>query len=272
MKKLLFLLLLLVPAMAQGDVLNVRGTTNIEDTQITEVFTDNAYGGAAGFNFTVAVGGASDCHILIRVLNLSSLLPANSTISACICSLYCYAYYNDDNISAYRVFKPWVEGTEDGADDDDGDATWNDWASDANEWGTEGCLCADDDGVDNSSDDGTCANHVRADRKATAEGDAVSVTGTGWYVWTISAELAQAWYDETAESNGIVLVGTLSGINRFYSTENYTDASKAPSFTFTYTTEGEEAVGQVIIIGAKDNDKENYHRPCFGSGVPDTHK
>jgi len=163
---------------------------------------------------------------LIRVKNVASELGVGATNITAVCSAYCCVNTTDDNISAYRVFKPWTEAG----------ATWNDWVTTDLEWATEGCLCARDAGVDNSEDNASCIN-ARADRKATAE-DVVSVTETGWYAWDISTELATGWYDGTINEEGIILVGSIStGENRFYTTD-YTELQ--PFFVFTYTS-GEAA-------------------------------
>ena len=150
-------------------------------------------------------------------------------------------------IKRRRIFKPWVEGDENGIDNDDGDVTWNDWASDAMEWTTAGCASADDGGSDNSGD-GT-----GADRKATAE-STVDVTASGWYSWTISNALAQGWYDETINENGVFMLastaGGATGNNVYASCENATAANR-PRFSFTYTTGGGAPAArrdQVIMI------------------------
>lgn len=224
------------------EVVVIEGTTNVEDTFMWSGGPGNNYGGHIYIRVS-SIGRAG----LIRVKNVASELGAGATISACVCSLYNYFLSSSGSVSAYSVFKPWVEGDEDGIDDDDGDVTWSDWASDANEWTTEGCLCAYDDGVDNSYDDGPCANHRRADRKETAEDTETVDAADTWYAWNMSSALAQAWYDGTKNEEGIYLVDVESGYNLFYSTES-AEAEK-PFWVFTYTTDGEpEAAGQVIII------------------------
>jgi len=205
-----------------NDSKTIDGTTNVEDGRIYSGAADNNYGG--GVNMSVQSTQSS----LIRVKNVATELGVGATISACVCSIYCYNNSTDDNISAFSIFKPWVEGDEDGVDDDDGDFTWNDWASDADEWTTAGCNSADDGGSDNSGD-GT-----GADRKETAE-DTENVTETlTWYAWNMSAALAQAWYAGTKNEEGVVLQYS-SGGNWFRTTEN---ASEQPFWVFTYTTDG----------------------------------
>ena len=183
----------------------------------------------------------------IKVLNVASNLGAGATISACVCSLYVYQHVGPDTtIHAYRVFKPWVEGDDIGVNNDDGDLTWNDWSSDANEWTTAGELSRDDGGSDNSGD-GT-----GADCKATPEDVAIPDDDT-WMELNMSTELAQGWYDETMDENGVFLwyFRPFAATNAFmYSTEYTTDPSLCPFWTFTYTTGGgPAAAGQVIIIG-----------------------
>lgn len=221
-----------------NDTKTIEGTTNVEDTIISNNFKDNNYGGRTTLNT------GENVHILIRVQNVASEIGGGATVTAAVCSLKAYSVINTIDVSAYSIFKPWVEGDEDGVDDNDGDVTWNDWASDADEWTTEGCLCADDDGVDNSYDDGVCNQAVRRDRKATAEDtETVQAFQNVWYAWNTTGALAAAWYGGTKNEEGMILVFT-AGASDFRSTEYGSDQ---PFWVFTYTS-GAVAVGQVIMI------------------------
>jgi len=125
----------------------------IEDAQIAAqaANVDKNYGG--GTDMYVSKKTSNIYNGLVRVTGVAAALGAGATISAAACSLKAeYACAATTNISAYRGLKPWVEGDETGTDNDDGDVTWNDWASDASEWGTAGCENASDAGADNSSD------------------------------------------------------------------------------------------------------------------------
>ncbi len=219
----------------------ISGTTNIDDAMLASAAPDNNYGGRTTFIVGTTTRG------VIRCKNVDTELGAGVTITACDLHLYCSTNSTDGNTGVYRLFKPWVEGDEDGGNDDDGDVTWNDWASDANEWTTEGVLCFQDHGVDNNADNNTCeAGGSRADRTATEE-DVVNVTTVNtWYQWDIGTTLAQAWYDETANEEGVFILAEGSTSNTFISTEG---ASNQPYWVFTYTGGEEPAVaGQVIII------------------------
>jgi len=228
----LAVLLLVICGQAWGDTKKITGTTNIEDAMIMSANAEKNYGGYDYLYSGVAYA------TLIRVKNVATELGANATISACVCSVYCNAQTSIQDVSAYRVFKPWVEGDESGVDDDDGDVTWSDWASDAYEWTTAGCNSADDEGVDNSGD-GT-----GADRKATAEDTESNVGSGNWYGFDISASLAQGWYDGTINEEGIILYSG-ADYQRYSSTE-YT--SNQPFWVFTYTTGAPPEAGQVIIV------------------------
>lgn len=225
-----------------NDTKKIEGTTNIEDTELYLYNPNGNYGGA-GY-ITVR---DEDHRTLIRVKNVASELGPGATISACVCSAYCYQILGGGgDISAEIVFKPWNEGTLTGGDPDDapegeGVVTWNDWSNDDEEWTTEGCMCARDGGVDNSYDGGICNQDVRADRTETAE-DTESVTSTStWYDWNISPSIAQGWYDGTKNEEGIHMGGS-SGLARFRSTEA---ASDQLFFVFTYTT-GAPEVGTIM--------------------------
>lgn len=209
------------------EVMVIDGQTNVLDTYLSSGNPDNAYGGLVA----LSIGSVSTS--LIKVENVASELGFGATISACVCSLHCYANVDDGDISAYRVFKPWNEGTDENVDPADaasgeGVATWNDWSNDDEEWTTAGCGNADDGGSDNSGD-GT-----GADRKATTEDTETVTTANTWYGWAMSTTLAQDWYDETINENGIALIGNV--VNNFRSTEYTIDVSERPFWTFTYTT------------------------------------
>lgn len=205
-----------------NDVAKVEGTTDVEDTYI------NAGSGGAnrgGYQYLIV---QSDIHTLMRVKNVASNLGVGATISAAVCSVYCMSNTTNETISAYRIFKPWVEGaaTTGTTCPDPSGATSDDWDCTDYEWTTAGCNSADDGGSDNSGD-GT-----GADRKATAE-DAELVDAVGWFEWSVTTALAQGWYDETINEEGIKL-HRVDGTNWFRSSE--TGEAEKPFWTFTYTT------------------------------------
>jgi hypothetical protein len=239
-----------------NDTKKIEGTTNVEDAMIVEGSPNNNYGATT----IMRAIWSNDRLALVRAKNLATEIGAGATITDAICSLYCSINSDDGNTAAYQIFKPWVEGDENGVDNDDGDVTYNDWASDANEWTTEGVLCAGDDGSDNSQDNSAC-NAARRDRKSTAESTVNVTTINTWYGWDISNALAQGWYDETKNEEGIILKGTgVFASNYFNTTEA---ASNQAFFVFTFTVAaGEAPTGRrrKIIIGDKDTDDPEYAR------------
>ena len=230
------------------------GAAEIEDAGLVKGNPSFNYGTATG----LILGWYSASYLyspIIRVLGVDNALGASATISACSCSLYidATALLGTPDMIAYRVFKPWVEGITDGSGDPNaptggGGATWDDWDADPSEWGTAGCNNASDAGSDNNSDGSGY------DRKATGEAAATVITaGNAWYNWSITAALAQGWYNNTINENGIILIedsGTSEYGYYLLSTENATTANR-PRFSFTYTTGGGAAaasVGQVIVV------------------------
>lgn len=216
LKFLIYVLLLLsvTPLFSvQAEQLIIKGTTNVEDANIRSNAANTNYGTLT----TISV--ASIFNTLIRVKNLSTLLPANATITSAVCSLYCTTNTTDGYVYAYRVLKPYT-----GAG-----VTWNDWVTTDFEWTTVGCNDAADS-VDNSGDG------VRPDRWVTPESDSVNVTTVDtWYAFSVSAALAQAWYAGTAVENGILLKSSwATPANTFASSEYTTDATKIPFWTITY--------------------------------------
>lgn len=238
-----FWLLFLLPALAFAETKKIEGTTNVEDAMCVAAAPENNFGARENF----IIRSTTAIYALIRVKNVASELGAGATITGCVCSLYCYTNTADGDYGAYRTFKPWVEGDEDGVDNDDGDVTYIDFQSDALEWTIGISACMNDDGVDNSFDNGSCDAPEKRNHKATAE-DTETVNAVGWYAWNISTDLAQGWYDGTINEEGIILIHSGTPDNTFYSTEYTTDPSLCPFFVFTYTTEEPAAAGQVIMI------------------------
>jgi len=237
MKRILILVLFLIclSAQAWAETKKISGTTNVEDALIYQEASDVNEGSRVYLETFTSAG--SYHKTFIRVKNIASELGAGATDITAVCSLYCFANYVDDKIYAYRVFKPWIEGTGvwTHCTGTNGGVTWDDWNCLDLEWGTAGCANASDAGSDNSGD-GT-----DYDRKATAESYADVTTINTWYSWNISTELATGWYDGTIGERGIILVGSIvTGDNRFYSTEYTDDPTKCPFWTFTYTVEEEE--------------------------------
>lgn len=180
------------------------------------------------------------CVSLVRVTNVATNLSAGATITACVCSLNTVSITTAGNVSNYRVFKPWIEGTEVGAAAGTG-TTHYDWSRTTLEWGTSQCACANDDGVDNSQD-GTCDASGR-DRKATAE-ESEAISSTGWYMFDIATSLAQGWYNGTIEEEGVLFLRDGADlVMTFESTEDAVVASR-PRFSFTYTVN----LSQMIMI------------------------
>lgn len=215
---LLFIPWLYCPSLSwAGDTtyVTIKGTDNISDAYINSSDPDMNY------SPEVDLRVSSTCNAIISISGLAGFLPANAIINSCICNLYCTVNTTDGNISACQIFKPW----------DDEAVTWNSW-DDRNIWGTAGCQCAGDDGVDNSQDN-HCDEHDR-DRKATAEATVNITTANTWYGFTISNALAQDWYNQTAGENGILL-DYVSGSNAFASSEYTTDTTKIPFVTIGYS-------------------------------------
>lgn len=221
-----------------NDTKKIEGATNIQDTYISGFSQDADLGAIT--TLQPADNGTNSIHALVRVTNVATEIGAGATITFAACSLFFVTNSVDGDISAYRVFKPWVQGTGTGGGCTDG-CSWLDWdCAGNNDWTTVGCLCIGDDGSDNSQDGGTCNSSGR-DRKATAE-STTNVTTTGRFGWDISNALAQGWYDGSFNEEGIVLDPDGQSNNVFSSVEHVT-AGNRPFFTFVFTT----GVSRVLI-------------------------
>ncbi len=224
------ILILLLPCVAWAGAATsstkISGTTNIDDTWLNNgsIWTNDA----AGTDTHLYVQNGP-C-VLIRAKNVSTLLPANVTITSCVCSLYSYSASAACTVLAYPPFKPWIGGINGHVHNlsaCDSGATWNDWGSGMCEWTTAGCEAGYDTGHDNSGDG------VNSDRKATAM-DTVYAPNGGWIAITIDTSLANGWYKGTAVTNGIVIKRKTGTTVSFWSSEYLTDPTKCPFFTFTY--------------------------------------
>jgi hypothetical protein len=219
------------------------GNGSIDDAQLNQIFGDRNYGVLTVITVSEA---AYDYNSVIRPVGVGSTLGVGATNITGVCSLKCSGNYSDGNTNVYAIWKnQWVKGDENGTDNDDGDVTWNDWASDANEWTTAGCMSATDTRTYNTGD-GT-----GGDRALTAE-SIVNVTTTNtWYSWAISTTTATEWYGQASGQEGGLLLQTGIASNDFASSENATAANR-PRFSFTFETGGAPpaaaSVGQVIVV------------------------
>lgn len=219
-----------------NDTKKIEGTANIEDGIIQSNSVDNDWTGLT--TIRIFDNGSIFLNSLLRVKNVASEVGAGATITSASFSLWCETNNTSAVVSAYSVFKPWVEGTGTGGSCTNG-CSWNDWDCTLNEWTTSGCGCAGDDGSDNSQDGGTCNSSGR-DRKSTAESSTNINAAATQFDWDISVALAQAWYDGTKNEEGVVLVSA-TGDNIMSSVESVTAANR-PFFTFVFTTGGDKVL------------------------------
>lgn len=230
MKKLLLIILLIstICSTSRPANLTVTGTTNIDDVRLASgAGADRNYGIAT----TYAISATGVGVVAIRVKNLSTLLPANTTILNLTLYLYCTTNTVDGYYQFYRILKPWREGQQNNATCADSGATSNDWNCTDNEWTTAFCQSAADS-VDNDADG------ARPDRWATPCGDSVNVTTVNtWYAFVIDTSLANSWYRGDFAENGVLIQSSFSGYgNTFASSEYTTDATKVPYAVITFIT------------------------------------
>lgn len=226
-----------------GDVVKIEGTTNVEDATLRSGAQADWNHGSCTF---IAISYTQVYVGLIRAKNLKSIIGEGANITAAGCSLWAYSEdASTDNIGIHPLFKPWTEGSS--CESDAAGCTWNDWDSDTYEWTTEGCLCANDDGVDNSYDNGDCNAADRRDRKSTAM-DTEDCDGTpSWHYFAIDTAIANAWYNETKNEEGIAIVAS-EGYHVYYRSTEWTTPSERPFFVFTYTVEADSLIQTVLHV------------------------
>lgn len=228
---LLLGLWLLSTESAESGVTKIEGD-NVEDATLRSGAAADWNHGSCTF---IAVSYTQVYVGLIRAKNLDTEIgqAGEANITSAVCSLYAYIEHaSTDNVGIHRVFKPWVEGSS--CESDAAGCTWNDWSSDASEWTTEGCLCANDDGEDNSTDDGDCDASTKRDRTSTAD-DTEDCDGVAsWHVFEIDTAIANGWYQGTINEEGIAIVAS-EGYHVYYRSTEYGTASQRPFFVFTWT-------------------------------------
>ncbi len=218
---------------------------NIEDTWLraTGGYQELNYGGHEG-----AMAGYQPSALstyLIRMLNIRDIIGDDKIIISC--SLYVYldsadGLSGDKYVGIKRVFKPWVAGILDGEDPEEGEGcTFSDWSADSFEWGLPGCHNEDDSGIDNTRDG------EGADCKETPE-SIILVNQTYGEPWltpgyrslSVSAGLANCWYDESYQNNGLAMK-TVDPWGWVYLTQVDTqDETKRPYFVIEYQSRSPE--------------------------------
>ncbi|MFH1585225.1 MAG: LamG-like jellyroll fold domain-containing protein [archaeon] len=211
-------------------IITVTGTTDVEDAIIAGNLGELNFGATVDLNIGNAALAARTRRGLFRFKNIATRVGAGATIEDAQMYLYCSAeaVATDYNIGAYRIVKPWVEGTSDGIDA--AGVTYNDWSADTYEWGTAGCANANDAAADNSGDGSGY------DRKATAE-DSVTITVcTGqWYNWDLTSA-TQNWYDGSWNEEGVFMLSSGDGtVNSRKIVSSSEKGSNEPYLNITYT-------------------------------------
>lgn len=189
--------------------------TTIEDTYIRQDKEENNYGGRNLMEVEYHVGADHDRRGLIKI----DLSAYNCVI---VESATLYMYLEDDEnegviIDAFAVTSQWNEGNEDG---DDGVANWEERSNGVN-WTTNG-------GDFDPALLGTMTTEVQ-----------------GYRPLTLDVSTVQAWINDPANNNGLILMGRL-------------DNSKRPKFT---TMEGTAARRPYLEL--------NLREACCSNGVDD---
>jgi hypothetical protein len=173
------------------------------DTKIAERASNTNYGGAntVGVDGDEPTGSGRDVYSLLR-WNLSSI-PAGATISSVSVTLN-VTNPSPETYQAYELERPWVESS----------ATWLLYAA-GQPWevaGAKGSL----------------------DRSAQPAG-AVTPSAKGKQSFSLSPALVQAWVDDPANNQGIVIADTVNTDGFDFSTREASNAGLRPQLQVTYT-------------------------------------
>ena len=189
--------------------------TTIEDTYIRQDEEENNYGGRNLMEVEYHDGPDHDRRGLIKVD-----LSAYTCVVVESATLYMYLEDDEDEgviIDAFAVTSQWNEGNEDG---DEGAANWEE-RSNGVDWTTEG-------GDFDPAVLGTMTTEVQ-----------------GYRPLTLDVSTVQAWINDPANNNGLILMGRL-------------DNSKRPTFT---TMEGTAARRPYLEL--------NLREACCSNGIDD---
>ena len=134
MRILSFILpLLLLTGSVFADSTTITGTTTLDDAMIAGAGnSDNNWGARPD----VLLNGSIPFNGCFRINDLATLIGADKVMDSARLYLRNSGGATSAVYGAYRIHKPWVEGDEDGNDNDDGDVTFNDFQSDHAEWAT----------------------------------------------------------------------------------------------------------------------------------------
>lgn len=167
------------------------------DTFIRSTSPNNNYGATTSL---LVQGGLA--RTLVQ-FDLSSI-PAGSTILSAQLSLY-HTAGGSDTVSAYRVTKPWTEGTGVAGSG----ATWNEYDG-ATDWTAAG-----------------------GDYDTAAGVTIVLPANNTWATWDLTARTA-AWTAGTQSNYGIALVANGGGANTFVSSDDTVNTTQRPKLVVTY--------------------------------------
>lgn len=237
---------------------------SIEDTHITEPSNPGYnYGNATGVRIGRAFASNTDTIALIRPSgDIADALGLGATTNSCSLFIYLTNVGDVGDIDCYQSLKYFFEGDNfEAIPFPDSGATWAffqglrfratgirgfHWTALDAGIHIVGPWCADDSGIENVIDNGTCVA-ARADRAASSM-DQVNVTATQYYGWEITTSLAQHWYDN-GDPYGVMLWPANVVSVTFSSSEVTGDINgpaNVPYFRYRYTVA--EAAGQVILI------------------------
>jgi len=211
-----------------GDNIGDDYSGKVEDALIFERsgYDEFNYGGKASFQVGEPADIARTRRTLIRFKDIASNLPGDIVITSATMYLHCTDEISeaDHNVSAYRVFLNWVEGTENAAVEA-GSCCWNYAQHTGLPWNTVGCDAASDVSGENGL----------ADRASTAESTTL-VSGTGWFAWDVT-NAVQNWYGGNWSEYGLILInddeGTGNSMKTFDSVESATNGHR-PRLAVTY--------------------------------------
>ncbi|MFH1585758.1 MAG: LamG-like jellyroll fold domain-containing protein [archaeon] len=220
----------------------INGITDVEDAYIDELLPDRNFGAST----TLITGNPASLsqtrRSLIRFKNISGNVGADKVVDSATMYIYCSdeATGTDDNVSAYRVLKNWIEGESDDVNPaNDSSVTWVDWQNDDLEWAADGAnnTCASASCTENSGDGSG------DDRSDTAEDSDEIQARNVWNEWNLTTAVRN-WYNGSWSEYGVILISD-SEISYSRKTFNSSEAGAGfqPYLNITYS-----------IVTASDNE------------------
>jgi hypothetical protein len=209
---------------------NITGA-DIEDTRLGGLSTNRDIAFGATPTITVRKVTNRLAHALVRATDIAGNLGVDQLITDTDLYIYVDTEWTSTIVRVYALFKYWIEGDDDSLNNNDGDATWNDWASDNSEWGTAGASNLTASVVSSNTGDGSgvdAYSGTMAQVSLAVGMRTISLDGAP------EDDVANRWYDGTNTEDGYIIRISSNNDSSLFRSVEYTGTSSDPYYVFTH--------------------------------------